>query len=485
MRPGRIVAAVVASVAALVGLAALLVGAGVLVVTAIARDDDGYFHTSTEPLGTGTYAIVSEEVDLGARPDPGDWTPDGWATVRLRAESSSDTELFVGIGPEDEVAGYLADVAHAVVHDVDTNPFSVEYTTSPGTRTPSSPVDETWWVASATGRGPLQLEWDVEPGRWAVVVMNADATRGVDVDASIGVRVPALPWIGLGLLIAGMLLLPLAIAAIVWSTAGPRSSSTVPGLAPPQSAATLPATAPALAGRPPAEATAVAVDVTVAVDGYPVRVTGRLDEPLSRWLWLVKWILAIPHFVVLVFLWIGLVFVTLIAAVAILFTGRYPSPLFRYSSGVLRWTWRVSFYASGALATDRYPPFTLGPADYPAELEIDEPARLHRLLWLVKWLLAIPHLLVLALLGGGAGSIVLGWGDDGDRGGTAAPGLIAVLVLVAAVVLLFTGRYPRGVFAFVMGCNRWVLRVVAYLALLTDRYPPFRLDQGGEESESS
>ena len=218
---------------------------------------------------------------------------------------------------------------------------------------------------------------------------------------------------------------------------------------------------------------------------HPVRVDGRLDPQLSRWLWLVKWLLAIPHFVVLFFLFVAFVLLTVVAFFAILFTGRYPRSIFDFNLGVMRWAWRVAFYSYGALGTDRYPPFTLGPApDYPASLDVRYPEGLSRGLVLVKWwLLAIPHYLVLGVfLGGGWAAWGGGWDRDGEewRGG-GGPGLITLLVLIAAIALLFTTRYPRGLFDFVMGLSRWVVRVVAYAALMTDVYPPFRLDQGGED----
>jgi hypothetical protein len=216
---------------------------------------------------------------------------------------------------------------------------------------------------------------------------------------------------------------------------------------------------------------------------YPVRLEGELQPGLSRWLWLVKWLLAIPHFLILVFLWLTLFVLTVVAFFAILFTGRYPRGIFDFNVGVLRWTWRVAYYSYGALGTDRYPPFTLDDVpDYPARLEIAYPEQLSRGLVLVKWwLLAIPHYIVVGiLLGGGsyaasrAGDWFWGWGFE--------TGLIGVLVLFAGVALLFTQRYPPALFDFALGLDRWVARVAAYVLLMRDEYPPFRLDQGGAEA---
>jgi hypothetical protein len=214
---------------------------------------------------------------------------------------------------------------------------------------------------------------------------------------------------------------------------------------------------------------------------YPLRLEGEIDGHLSRWLWLVKWILVIPHFVVLAFLWIAFVVVTVVAFFAILITGRHPRALFDFKVGVLRWSWRVAFYSYSALGTDRYPPFTLAEVpDYPARLDVEYPKALSRGLVLVKWwLLALPQYLIVAVFAGGAVAGLNAANDDWAW--TSGSGLIGLLVFIAAVILLFTGRYPRSIFDFVMGMNRWCYRVAAYASLMTDAYPPFRLDMGGQE----
>ncbi len=220
--------------------------------------------------------------------------------------------------------------------------------------------------------------------------------------------------------------------------------------------------------------------MTVTSD-YPVRVDAQLDPHLSRWLWLVKWVLAIPHYIVLIPLWIAFCAVSVIAFFAILFTGRYPRSLFEFNVGVMRWNWRVNYYAYGALGTDQYPPFALADVpDYPVHLHVPYPEHLSRGLVLVKWwLLALPHLLIVGILAGGGAWFALN-SDTQDYTWTGV-GLIGLLVLIAAIVLAFTGRYPRGLYDLILGLNRWVLRVAAYTALMTDTYPPFRLDAGGKD----
>ena len=188
---------------------------------------------------------------------------------------------------------------------------------------------------------------------------------------------------------------------------------------------------------------------------YPLEIRGDPSPELSRWLWLIKWILAIPHFIVLIFLYIGVVVVWFIAWWAVLITARYPRWMFTYMVGVSRWTWRVSFYA-GVLGTDRYPPFSLASDDeYPADLLVEYPERLSRLKVIFKfWLLAIPQYIVTSFF---------------DSIGLA-------LSVFAGIALLFTGRYRGDMFGTQMALNRWKWRVVGYKSFLYDDYPPFEFD---------
>jgi hypothetical protein len=449
---GRIAALVAAGLAALVALALLLGGLMLLWAHGTQRDGDGFYTSDVHRLTTPTPALTAEGLrlaDLDA--DGGDWLIDAVdATVRIRATAGDDGALFLGIARERDLDAYLRGVAHDEVRDVHGDDVTTRRR-SGGTDV-GAPARQDFWVASATGSGAQTVAWEAEGGDWAAVVMNADGSPRLAADVSAGARTGILLPIGIGALVAALLF---AAAAGLMTWLGLRRTD-------------------GPAATPPGAATAGAAEALREEDApYPVTVEARLDEPLNRWLWLVKWFLAIPHWIVLAFLWVAFCFLTAVAIVAIAFTGRYPRSIFDFNVGVMRWSWRAGFYATSAIGTDRYPPFTLGRADYPAELEVPYPERLSRGRALVKWwLLALPHYAILAGLYG-AWNATWTWGDAQFQ----PPGVITVLVLVAGVTLAVTGRYPREVFRLAVGINRWLYRVIAYAAGMRDEYPPFRLER--------
>lgn len=453
---GRIVLVVLGSIVALLGAGLLIAGGILLWADQTRRDDDGFLTTPTERFERDSYAIVSDNIDLFEAETGSDWilSDDILGDVRLRGANEDDDEVFVGIAPTSDVEGYLGGVQHDEVTDVDFDPFSAEYRRSAGGAPDSPPTKQTFWAASGSGAGTQTATWKPESGDWTLVVMNADGSRDVAVEFSAGVEAPFLLWLAIGLILAGVLLLGGGVTMIVFGARGAT------GVAP---------------AAVPVAATTEALPTV-----YPVAVRGELDAGLSRWLWVVKWLLAIPHYIVLAFLWIAFSVLTVVAFFAILFTGRYPRGMFEFNLGVLRWTWRVAFYSYWTLGTDRYPPFTLAPVpDYPATLEIAYPERLSHWLPLVKWLLALPHLILVGIFVGGWG---WGWGPGDDEfWGVGFSGLVGILVVIAGFVLLFSGRYPRSLFDFVLGLDRWVFRVAAYVSLMRDEYPPFRLDMGPNE----
>jgi len=454
MTAGKVVVAALGAFFALISLAVLIGGGFLFWAQETLPDVEGYFNSPSYRLETGGYAIVAEEIDLASY--PGDWWPSKIdVSARLSVRASGGQDVFIGIGLQEDVDDYLDNVAHSVVRQLGDRWDDVRLVDQLGDEAASLPADAGIWAVSVQGAGEQTLTWEPQRGRWAVVVMNADAATDVSVSAIASARIPFLHSISIGLLTAGVVVAAFASLFLIMAT---RSSA-----------------APAQVAAKP-----------MARGQYPATITGELDDSLSPVLWLIKWFLAIPHYIVLMFLWAGFAVLTVFAWIAILFTGRYPKRFFDFNVGVLRWTWRVGFYAYSALGTDRYPPFTLQDVDYPARFNVAYPQRLSRGLALVKWwLLAIPHYLIVGAFTSGLWAWTVDNHAVGDAAAKAGGGLILLLVIITGAILMFTGRYPRGLFDLLMGLNRWVLRVGSYAALMHDDYPPFRLDMGGEEPSAT
>ncbi|WP_285250165.1 DUF4389 domain-containing protein [Pseudarthrobacter sp. fls2-241-R2A-168] len=512
----KTVAVIMLILGILLSLAGLAAAAGGIVALAVgSAQRDGYLTAGTARLSVASAALTSPRLGAMGEDIPGR-VPFDVGTLRLRVASADPGKaVFIGIAPQSDVDRYLSGVHRSELLDVDRSPFRAEYRDIPGSTAPAPPAGEAFWQASASGPGEQELTWNITAGSWAIVVMNADASPGIDVQVQPGFRSDLIRPAATGLLVGGIIALVIGIPLLTFGAAGlgrhaaPRSSGSAYGAGPaggpvPPGGRESPAipggpaagAAPAgwapPAGSPPSGSQPPVVqspyrEVPAAEADwapYPARLSGEIDPALSRWMWLVKWFLAIPHFIILFFLWFAFAVTTVVAGFAILFTGRYPRALFDFNVGVLRWNWRVAFYSYAAVGTDLYPPFTLARTNYPADFEVDYPERLSRGLVLIKWwLLAIPHLIVVALLAGATWTWGSGTGDFGtsyERGRGLS--LLGLLVFIAAVALLFTGRYLRPLFDLILGINRWIYRVLAYTALMRDEYPPFRLDQGPRET---
>lgn len=437
MSAGRVVSLIVGSLLLLVGIVILFAGGALVGVDMTFTNDEGFLTVPAGELETDTYGVTAEAVFEG------DWIWWYRHPTTVRVQMTSEQPILVGIAPRSDIEVYLSDVSYSEIERLDFDDYRTDrvwttnYEEHIGMNAPAPPAEQTFWLASVQGESPQTLTWEIEPGDWMLVVMNFDGSRGIHVTGTVGVETPWLLALGIGLLAVGILLGGIGLAFVLVVARRSRGET-------PQTSAESP--------QP------------VASASFPLIFKAELsEEPLSPALWMVKWFLLIPHLVVLLFLWVGFGFSWIVAFFAILFTGRYPRRLFDYNVGVMRWTWRVAFYGYQALATDRYPPFTLQPGGYPADLEVAYPERLSQGLVLVKWwMLAIPHYIVVGIMQGGVG--FYSWG------------LVPILAVFAAITLLFTGKYPKDIFKLIVGLNRWAFRVLAYAALMTDRYPPFRLD---------
>src|SRR4051812_34435252 len=292
---GRVVAIVAGAIAALIAFVLLAASAFGLWADATQRGADGWFSSPWQQLDTSSRALTAEGLRLGdVRGGPENSLPD-LGPVRVRARSNNGLPVFVGIAPEARVDAYLRGVAHTEVDDV--RPHGYRGTVRTGTRVPQPPMAAAGWSASAAGQGTQTVRWDPQSGRWAIVVMNADGSPGVDVDVQVGARASWVWPVSLGLLVPGLLLAAASAALIAFGAGGTPSGDA---------------------------RQATPADALAEATAYPVTVSARLEEPLSRWLWLVKGVVVVPHPGDPLFLWVAVVVVALGAGGAVGVTRRPP-----------------------------------------------------------------------------------------------------------------------------------------------------------------
>jgi hypothetical protein len=191
---------------------------------------------------------------------------------------------------------------------------------------------------------------------------------------------------------------------------------------------------------------------------HPAVLDLEAPERIARWRPLVQWILVIPHFLILYALGVISQVVWLISFFAVLFTRNIPEGLYNFQVMVQRYGWRT--YSYSGFMHDEYPPFdftvaTADPGVTPATLSVERPEQMNRWLPLVKWLLIIPHLIVVMIL------FFVAW----------------LVWVIAFFAVLITGKFPLGMRTFIVGVLRWYWRVNAYILFLRDEYPPFSLSE--------
>jgi hypothetical protein len=208
-RAGRTVAIVAGSFAGLLALVVLAVG-GALLYGQSQKDGDGYLSTGTDRFHTKTYAIATDNLDVDTDGASRVVRHGLFGSVRVKAHSGDGKPVFVGIARTDDVDRYLGSTAHAVLTDVDYDPFRPTYRSAGGKQRPLTPAAQDFWAAKASGDGTRTLSWDVEDGDWSVVVMNADGSAGVDAAVSAGAEMPWLDEAGWASIGAGLLILVVA-----------------------------------------------------------------------------------------------------------------------------------------------------------------------------------------------------------------------------------------------------------------------------------
>ena len=239
MGAAKIVSIVVGCLVALVAIA-LIAGGGIMLwAHTTQRDSDGFYNTTTRNVSSSGYALTSPDVDVDIGTDVSGWLPQGvTGDIRLEAQATGNEDLFIGIGPTDQVTQYLGNVAHDEITDFGHPSPDVEYRRVEGGAPSAPPGDQDFWVVQNVGPGTQSIEWEVQDGNWTAVLMNADAASGVSADLTGGAKFGLVFPIGIGLLVIGLVLAAISVVLVYLGLRRPRP--TLPPAAPPE--ATVPPT---------------------------------------------------------------------------------------------------------------------------------------------------------------------------------------------------------------------------------------------------
>jgi hypothetical protein len=214
---GRILLVVLGSILALLAAGLLAAGGTLLWADRTQRDDDGFLSTPTERFESDSFAITSDTIDLPETESEWLFSEGFLGEVRITGE---DGDIFIGIGETEDVNAYLDGVAHDEVRDLNFDPFRVGFRRFSGGELPGPPAEQTFWAASASGSGRQSATWEGESGDWTIVVMNEDASRGVDAGVKAGAELPFLSGAGWGSLAAGLVALGFAAGLAVVGVRG-------------------------------------------------------------------------------------------------------------------------------------------------------------------------------------------------------------------------------------------------------------------------
>jgi len=452
MSAGKIALLVFGIIFLLVAVGLLFAGGTLVWVDQELKDSDGFISTDTIYLERGSHAIITRPADIDLEMtwpfDEGDL-----ATIKVKASNDNPSkQVFIGIAEKSDVEDYLDGVEYDEITGFRIHPYDVDYKKHTGSsvpEAPDSPDIRDIWTEWVVGNGTQTLEWEIESGSWVLVLMNADGSAGIDLSGSVGIKAPWIFGLGIGLLAGGAVVLILGVLMIYFAARRPMAGGGTMGPVPPISD-----------GDTTTTENLNAYPATFSVD-YP-------DKSLNRLTTFFRLIMIIPIAIILslvngtiwgeahgsnyLFAAGGILFLPLV--LMLLFRQKYPRWWFDWNVALTKFMARV--YAYLALLRDEYPSTDEEQAVHIEIAYPDAKRDLNRWLPLVKWFLAIPHYIVLFFLN------------------------IAVFVclVIAWFAILFTGRYPRGLFDFVVGLFRWHLRVAAYAFLLTtDRYPPFSFSE--------